>query len=89
MNVVDGRTDYDDHRCKIPAAQNSAVSKGHAAVKRPRVPNSVSQCGVIAAQVVENLQPLIQLALLLLNRRFRRSKQLRGELLWQRKERVF
>ena len=50
MNVVDEEGHYDIHRCKIPVAQNSAACKGHAAVKRPCVPNSVSRYEVIAAQ---------------------------------------
>jgi EAL domain-containing protein (putative c-di-GMP-specific phosphodiesterase class I)/ActR/RegA family two-component response regulator len=86
MNVVQDGTDYDNHRCKIPTAQNSAAAKGHAAVKRPRFPNSASRSEVIAAKVVENRQSLFPLALLLLNRRFRRSQQLRGELFMIGKE---
>jgi EAL domain-containing protein (putative c-di-GMP-specific phosphodiesterase class I)/FixJ family two-component response regulator len=41
---------------------------------------------VITTQVVENLQPLTQLALILLSRRFRQSKQLRGEFFMSEKK---
>ena len=77
MNVVDEEDHYDIHRCKITVTQNSAAYKVHAAVKRPRFSKFCVSIRSDCGQVVENLQPLIQLALLLLNRRFRRSKQLR------------